>query len=89
MPVLHFVISVASFTNRMAENIMQVTLEYEERLQRCEYIPRFSCGRQMLKNDGDQNRFFLIHLFCEQSLAIQFLKDIGLLQSKVQCNTCG
>jgi len=68
--------------------MIQVTSEYEERLRRCEYVPRFSCGRRMLKKCGDPNRFFLMYLFCEQSLAIHFLKDIGLLRSKVQCNTC-
>jgi len=25
---------------------------------------------------------------CDQAMAIQFMKEIGLLQSKVQCNTC-
>ena len=36
-----------------------------------------------------ENRYFLMYLFCEQSMAIQFLQDIGLLRSKMQCNTCG
>jgi len=49
---------------------MQVTSEYEERLRRCEDVPRFSFGRRMLKNDGDPKRFPLIYLSCEQSLAI-------------------
>jgi len=83
------VICVEFFKKIMVEHIIQVTSEYEDRLRRCEYVPRFSCGRRMLKNDGDPIRFFLMYLFCEQSLAIQFLMDIGLLRSKVQCNTCG
>jgi len=62
--------SVASFANRMVEQIMQVTLEYEERLRRCVDVPRFSFGCRMLKNDSDPKRFFLMYLFCEQSLAI-------------------
>jgi len=49
---------------------MQVTSEYEERFRRCEDVPRFSFGRRMLKNYGDPNRFFLMYLFCEQSLVI-------------------
>ena len=72
VPVLHFVISVASFTNRMAENIMQVTLEYEDILQSCEDVPRFSFRRRMLKNDGNPKRFFLMYLFREQSHAIMW-----------------
>jgi len=42
----------------------------------------------MLRDDGGPNRFFLMYLFCKQSIAIQFLKDTGLLRSKMQCNTC-
>jgi hypothetical protein len=81
------VIYVAFFEKIMVEHFIQVTSEYEERLRRCEYVPRFSCGRRMLKNYGDPNRFFLMHLFCEQSLAIQFLKDIGLVLGEVQSQT--
>ena len=54
--------SVAYFANRMVEQSMQVTSEYEERLRRCEDVPRFSFGRRMLKNDGDPTRFFLMYL---------------------------
>jgi len=43
----------------------------------------------MLTDDGAPNRFFLMYLFCNKSMAIQYLKDIGLLRSKMQCNTCG
>jgi len=43
----------------------------------------------MVWDDRGPNRYFLIYLFCEQSIAIEFLKDIGLLQSKLQCNTSG
>ena len=68
---------------------MKVFTEYEERLRRCDYVLRFSYGRRMLRDDSGPNRYFLMYLFSEQSLAIEFLKDIGLLQSKMQCNTCG
>jgi len=81
--------SLVSFTNKMVEQLLQVTSEYKEQLRRCEYVPRFSFGRRMLRDDGDPNRLFLMYLFCEQSHAIQFLKDIGLLRSKMQCNTSG
>jgi len=37
----------------------------------------------MLRDDGGPNRFFLMYLFCEQSIAIQFL-----LRGRMQCNTC-
>ena len=52
-------------------------------------MPRFSYGRRMLRDDGAPNRCFLMYLFGEESIAIQFLKDIGILRSKMLCNTCG
>ena len=52
-------------------------------------MPRSSYGRSMLREDGGPNRDFLKYLFCDQGFAMQFLKDVGLLRSKVECNTCG
>jgi hypothetical protein len=43
----------------------------------------------MLREDGGPNKIFLTFLFCDEATAIQFLKDVNLLRSKVQCNTCG
>jgi len=61
----------------MVQHISQVITEYEERLRRSCYVPRFSYGRPMLWDDGAPNRCFLMYLFSEESIAIQFLKDIG------------
>jgi hypothetical protein len=63
----------------MVENVMHITSEYEERLRGCQYVPRLSFGRRMLRDDGAPNRFFLMYLFCDESMAIQYLKDIGLI----------
>jgi len=63
----------------MVENVMHITSEYEERLRRCKYVPRLSFGRRMLTDDRAPNRFFLMHLFCNETMAIQYLKDIGLI----------
>jgi len=53
--------SSAFFTKIMVEHLVKVTSEYEERLRRCEYVPRFSFGRPMLRDDGAPNQFFLGH----------------------------
>ena len=50
---------------------------------------RSSNGCPMLQEDSGPKRDFLIYLFCDQGFAMQFLKDVGLLWSKVQCNTRG
>jgi hypothetical protein len=73
----------------MVDRMVQVFKEYEEQLWSSDNVPRFSYGRRMMRDDGGPNRYFLMYLFCEQSMAIQFLKDIGLLRSKMHCNTCG
>jgi len=51
---------------------------YEERVRSMPSVPRLSYGRQMLRSDGDPNRLFLIYLFTDHSMAIEFLKDIGI-----------
>ena len=33
------------------EQLLPITSEYEERLRRCEYVPRFPFGRRMLRDD--------------------------------------
>ena len=64
---------------KMVENIIHVISQYEERLRRCQNVPRLSHGRRMLTEDGAPNRFFLMYLFCNESMALQYLKDIGLI----------
>ena len=72
----------------MVEKLCEVVSEYEKRLQAMPFVPRASYGRRMLREDGGPNRDFLTYLFCDPGFAVQFLKDVGLLRSKMQCNTC-
>ena len=81
--------TVIYFTNKMVEQLIKVTSEYEERLLSCEYVLRFWYGRRMLRDDGGPNRFFLMYIFFEQSVTILFLKDIRLLRSKMHCIAYG
>jgi len=69
------------------EKINKIVDSYDKRLQEVLFIPRGSFRRRMLRQDGVQNTDFLTYLFCDSGLAMQFLKDVGLLRSKVQCNT--
>jgi hypothetical protein len=52
------------------------------------FVPRSSFGRASLGKDSDANKLFLMYLFSDMDLRIQFLKDVGLIRSKVKCNTC-
>ena len=72
----------------MVQRINEVFAKYQDRLREMQSLPRLSYGRGLQCRDGAPNRMFLTCLFCHHELAIQFLKDVGLIQSKVQCNTC-
>jgi len=72
----------------MVQRIMQAVADYEDRLRNMQSLPRFSYGRGMVRKDGASNRIFLTYLFGHQQLAIQFLKDVGLIRGQVQCNIC-
>jgi hypothetical protein len=73
----------------MAQKICEFVADYEKRLQEIPFVPRSSYRYPMLREDGGPNRDFLTYLFCDRGMAMQFLMDVGLLRSKVQCNTCG
>ena len=73
----------------MMEKLREVVNENEKRLHEMRFVPRSSYGRPMLWEDGGPNRNFLTYVLCDQGFAMQVLKDVGLLQSKVQWNTCG
>ena len=51
--------------------------------------PNPSFGRPAFGVDGAVNRLFLMHLFLDFDIAIQFLKDTGLIRSQMTCYTCG
>ena len=73
----------------MVDKLLQVVREYENRLQEMQFVARPSYRRRMRRPDGGPNRDFLVYLFLEEDIAIEFLKDVGLLRGKVQCNKCG
>jgi hypothetical protein len=72
----------------MVQRIQEIVAKYEDRLREMQSVLRLSYGRRLVRTGGAPNRMFLTCLFCHHELAIQFLKDVGLIQSKVQCNTC-
>jgi len=74
---------------KMVGKFYEIVDNYEKRLKEMPFIPRGSFRRRMLRQDGGPNRDFLTYLFCDSGLAMHFLKDVCLLRSKVQCNTCG
>jgi hypothetical protein len=67
----------------MVEKLCEVVREYEKCLREMPFMSRSSYGHPMWEDSGP-NRDFLTYLFCNQGFAMQFLKDVGLLQNKVQ-----
>ena len=73
----------------MAQHITSVIQEYQERLNKTPYVPRTSFRRASVGHSGGANKNFLTCLFSDQATDIQFLKDVGLIRSKVQGNSRG
>jgi hypothetical protein len=53
------------------------------------YVHAASYESTAFGDDCDMNKLFLMYLFSDKAVDNQFLKDVGLLRSKVTCNTCG
>ena len=83
-----YIVLVFFWEKKIVQRMQQVVAQYEDRLRKTQSLPKFSYGRGMLRKDGAPNRIFVKYLFGHQELAIQFLKDVGLIRSKVQCNIC-
>ena len=73
----------------MVHHISNVIRVYEDTLREMPYVTITSYQRDSLGYCGDVNKTFLTFLFSNSSIGIQFLKDAGLIRSKVQCNSCG
>ena len=73
---------------KMVQRLQEVVAEYDDRMRKMDLVPRFSYDRGLMRKDGAPNIMFLIFLFRHQKLSIQFLKELGLIWIKVQCNIC-
>ena len=72
---------------KILQRMQEIVAKYEDHLRQMQSVLRLSYRRWLVCTDGAPNRMFLTCLFCHHELAIQFLKDVGLIRSKVQCKT--
>ena len=72
----------------MVQRITNIIKEYQDRVRELPYVPTTSFRRDSLGYPCHANKLFLAFLFSDRNIDIQFLKDIGLTRSKVQCNSC-
>ena len=70
----------------MVEQIAEIVKLYEERLRGLPFVPRFSFGRRVLREDGASNRLFLTYLFSDGAIAMIFLKDCFEVRCSVTCD---
>ena len=73
----------------MVQRIANIIKDYQDRVRELPFVPTTSFRRHSLGYPGDANKLLLPFLFCERNIGIQFLKYVGLIHSKVQCNSCG
>lgn len=50
-------------------------------------VPDLWYLRRIVRGDGNSNRFFLMYLFTDRAVAIEFLQDVSLLRNQMLCNT--
>jgi hypothetical protein len=73
----------------MVHHISNVIKEYQDKLREMPHVPKISYHRDSLGYCGDENETIFTFLFCNRDIGNQFMKDAGLIRSKVQCNSCG
>jgi hypothetical protein len=72
----------------MVQSITDVIKEYQAKVCQLPFLPRASFHRDSMGYCGDV-KFFLTFLFCDHPTGVNFLKDVGIIRSEVQCNLCG
>ena len=76
-------------TGSMVQRISGIIKDYQKRLREMAYVPQMSFRRDSLGFCGDANKLSPAFLFSDHAIGLQFLKDVGLIRSKLQCNSCG
>jgi len=72
----------------MVQQITNIKKDYQDGVRELSYVPNTSFRLDSLGYPGDANKLFLTFLLSDRNIGIQFLKDIRLICSKVQCNSC-
>jgi hypothetical protein len=73
----------------MVQRFIEIVAEYKERMRAImQFLDDGTYDRRFMREDVGPNKEFLSFLFCNNDMAIQFLKDVGLLRRKVQCKKC-
>jgi hypothetical protein len=80
---------VCNLVYNMLQHITNVIKEYQAKFSQFPFLLKKYFKRYSLRCSDDPNKTFLTFLFCDNRIGVQFLKDAGLIRSKVECNCCG
>ena len=72
----------------MVLRVSNIIKEYQDILREKPYVPKTYFQRDSMGFSGDANELFLT-LFSDCAIGLQFFKDVELIRSNVQCNSCG
>jgi hypothetical protein len=72
----------------MMQHITNVIKEYEAKFSQLPFLLKTSFQRDSLGYSNDPCKLSLTFLFCDNRIGVLFLKDAGLIRSKVECNCC-
>jgi hypothetical protein len=62
---------------------------YQQRIAAKPYVPGTTYGRPTFSANGVLNKLFLVFLFSERDVSVQFLKAVRLIPSSMLCCGCG
>jgi hypothetical protein len=63
----------------MVSEILQVVGQNVQQLHGMLFVPPFSFGRGLYRDDGGPNRLFFTYHSCDKALAIRFLQDVKVI----------
>jgi len=70
-------------------SVTSIIATYQQQIAAKPYVPAMTYRRPTLGTSGVPNRLFLVFLFSEHNIGVQFLKDVGLIPSSMVCCRCG
>jgi hypothetical protein len=69
----------------MDNRVTSVIQTYQQRLYSKPYVLSSTFGRATLDADGVASKLFIVFLFSDPDVGVQFLKYVGLIQSGMMC----
>ena len=69
--------------------VASIIATYQQRIAAKSYVPATTYGRLIVGANGLADKLFLVFLFSEYDVGVQFLKYVGLIPNSMVCRRCG